>query len=360
MESTIIVGAGLTGLLLARELSRSGIQVTVLERGELARESSWAGGGILSPLYPWRYPEPVTALASWSQRHYGQWVADIQAESGIDPEYIQSGLLIQGSSEEQDEAQAWAQQYDVEMRPVNPAEATALEPRLGQPAQGLWLPRVGQVRNPRLLQALIKACTRLGVGFKENCPVEGVLQRDGRAYGVRTAAAEFEADSVVVAGGAWSREILGQLGNKLQVEPVKGQMLLYQAEAGLLQRIVLSRGHYLIPRSDGHILVGSTLEYAGFDKTPTEQARRALQAAAEELIPMLVDYPLVKHWAGLRPGSADGIPYIGVHPQLESLYVSAGHFRNGVVMAPASARLLVDLMLGREPILDPLPYVLKA
>jgi len=135
-------------------------------------------------------------------------------------------------------------------------------------------------------------------------------------------------------------------------------MLLLKTPPGWLSRIVLTDDCYLIPRRDGHVLVGSTMEYVGYDKSTTEEAREALSAAAFKLVPGLADFPLVKHWAGLRPGSPIGVPYIGEHPEISGLFVSAGHFRNGVVMAPASARLLADLVLGRTPVLDPEPYAL--
>jgi glycine oxidase len=358
MRKVIIVGGGLTGLLLARELAHSGVAVTVVERGRLGHESSWAGGGILSPLYPWRYPEAVTALAGWSRRRYARLAAEIQAESGLDPEYIESGLLIL-APEDRDVALGWGRQHEVEVQAVSAGQAAAIEPRLGKTAEGVWLPQIGQLRNPRLMQSLARSCARLEVELLEEHPVEALLLHDDSARGVITTSGELHADAVVVAGGAWSRQLLDGLGIELQIEPVKGQMLLYRAEPGLVQRIVLADGRYVIPRRDGHILAGSTLEHVGFDKHPTPEARRELQAAAENIIPALRDYPVVDHWAGIRPGSPEGIPYIGPHPAVQNLYVSAGHFRNGVAIGPASARLLADLMLASRPILDPAPYALS-
>ncbi len=167
-------------------------------------------------------------------------------------------------------------------------------------------------------------------------------------------------DKVLITAGAWSGELLATLGLSLPVEPVKGQMILYKCEPDFLPSMVLAKGRYAIPRRDGHILVGSTLEHEGFDKTPTDVARESLQASAEELIPALARQPIVGHWAGLRPGSPDGIPFIGPVPGFEGLWLNCGHYRNGLVLAPASCRLLADLMLGREPIVDPTPYAPSA
>ena len=171
-----------------------------------------------------------------------------------------------------------------------------------------------------------------------------------------TASDTIPADCVVVAAGAWSGELLATLGLYLPVEPVKGQMILYKCELDYLPAMVLAEGRYAIPRRDGHVLVGSTLEHVGFDKTPTGEARASLKASAEKMLPGLAQREVVGHWAGLRPGSPDGVPFIGEVPELPGLWLNCGHYRNGLVLAPASCELLKNLMLGETPIVDPAPY----
>lgn len=355
MSDVLIVGGGLTGLLAARELVLGGATVTVVERGELARESSWAGGGILSPLYPWRYADAVTALASWSQARFESLAAELLEVSGIDPEFIRSGLLMQVEADAV-QAHEWARRYGVTLEQIDAEASLSLEPHLRQGIDALWMPQIGQIRNPRLLQSLIRYLEIKGVTFCTGEPVTELVVERGVICGVRTADGLLQAGCVVVAGGSWSRGLLEGLGESLNVEPVRGQMLLFKSEPGFVRHIVMVAGHYIIPRRDGHVLVGSTLERVGFVKRTTEEARQELLAAVEQMMPTLLDCPLVSHWAGLRPGTEHGIPYIAEHPQVSGLFVSVGHYRNGVVMGPASARLLADLILGRRPELDPLPY----
>jgi glycine oxidase len=352
----LVVGGGLIGMLTARELIQAGLSVGLVERGETGRESTWAGGGILSPLYPWRYPDSVTALANWGQARYAELAEALLAESGIDPEFQPNGLLIL-DTEEAALAQRWAETWQQSLELVDASRIRAIEPALGEfPTGALWLPQVAQVRNPRFAQALRKSIENLGVTLLEHTPVKGLVLGENRAHGVVSEQGEIHAERVIIAGGAWSALLLESVDMNLPVKPIRGQMILYRAEPGVVQRIVLSRDRYVIPRRDGRILVGSTLEDVGFDKGTTRAAMQELEAEARRLIPALTNYPIEHHWAGLRPGSPHGIPYIMQHPRISGLYINTGHFRNGVVLGPASARLLADILLEREPILDPAPY----
>lgn len=357
MKDVVVVGGGAIGLLTSLLLARAGASIVLIESSRVGSESSWAGGGIVSPLYPWRYSAAVTALAHWSQDFYPGFARQLWEDTGVDPEVHVTGLYWLDLDDEA-EALAWAAREGRVLRGIDMASVHEQVPVLSEGfTRAIHMPGVANVRNPRLVKALRAALAAMpNVELREHCPVTGFIQEDGQIRGVITSDGEVRAERVVLAAGAWSGEMLRTLGLELPVEPVKGQMILYKCAENFLPSMVLARGRYAIPRRDGHILIGSTLEYAGFDKTPTDGALESLKASAEELLPALKDAEVVGHWAGLRPGSPQGIPFIGEVPSHPGLWLNCGHFRNGLVLAPASCRLLTDLLLEREPIIDPAPY----
>lgn len=356
----LVTGAGVIGMMLARDLAQSGAKVTILDRKNCAQESTWAGGGIVSPLYPWRYPDAVTELATWSQSSYVHLAQELLEETGLDPELRQKGMLMV-DVEDQAEALAWAKRFHRPLRKVDAEFLYSKEPNLQSGlTEGLWMPEVASVRNPRLGQSLRRSLElNPNITILEHQTVTGFITEQGSVTGISTAEGKHYADKVVIAAGAWSGELLEQLDLSMPVEPVHGQMMLFKAEPSVLDRVILKDGRYVIPRNDGRILVGSTLERIGFQKQTTEDAAKSLYQTALDILPTLKDYPVEHHWSGLRPGSPEGIPFIGEVPGCKNLFVNAGQFRNGLVLAPASVRLLADLMLQREPIIDPESYRLQ-
>ncbi|RMF18733.1 MAG: glycine oxidase ThiO [Gammaproteobacteria bacterium] len=355
----IIVGAGVMGMMLARELGQAGMEVLLLERRACGREASWAGGGIVSPLYPWRYHPAITALTRWSQHYYPNLVQTLDAETGLDAEISHAGLLMV-SVADRDQALDWARANDYRMDDIQGAALHELEPALSKAfSSGLWMPQVASVRNPRLCRALRASLARLpNVCVRETCEVSGLVIQAGRAKGVLADSGAVSGDRVILAAGAWTGRLLEPLGLTLPVVPVKGQMIAFGARPRDVRHIVLADGRYVIPRRDGLVVAGSTLEHTDFSKTPTEEAREALRDAAIRMIPSLASCPVVAHWAGLRPGSPQGIPFIGEVPGVRGLYVNAGHYRNGLVTAPASVALLKALLLEEASPVDPAPYAL--
>ena len=359
MPDCIIVGGGAIGLMTARKLFLEGVDVLLLEKGPLGGESSWAGGGIISPLYPWRYDHAVNILAERSKKIYPELTKTLLEESGSDSELITSGLFT--VKDDLPEIAEWAQRWSIDARYIDKRdEVLAIEPLAGPAVDhGIWMPDIMQVRNPKFNAALKASFEHHAIPFREHEGVEEILIENDRIVGVRTAKQSYFAEKVVIASGAWSAQF-DVTQDSVEVSPVKGQMIMYKGEPGLVKRMILSEGHYIIPRKDGRILAGSTLEKIGFDKTISDAAHEELHEAAVELVPALARLPIERQWAGLRPGTAKGIPYICPHDSVEGLYVHAGHFRNGIVLGAASVELFADIILGRTPWCDPDPYVIGA
>ncbi len=356
-ERCLVIGGGIAGMLTARQLHDAGYQVTVADRGKTGQESSWAAGGILSPMYPWHYPDAITELFLWSAKRYLHFANELAEESGIDPEWVQSGMLI-FDTDEKHQAMQWAKTYEVSLEILPNETIVQGEPRIAPPTEeALWLPEIAQIRPPRLMKSLRKSLEKRKIPILDHTEIKNILVEHGQVTGVESQTGKLVADRIVVAGGAWSSILLEPLGYSCQVEPVRGQMILYKAEPGWLSRMIQFDRRYLIPRRDGRILVGSTVEFVGFKKETTQEGIEILHQTAIQLMPCLENCPLEHQWAGLRPGKKDHLPLIGPHPSIKGLYIHTGHFRNGIVLSLATSHLLTCLITNKPTPINPAPFL---
>lgn len=361
MPDITFIGGGIAGLLSARLFSLAGANVTIVDKNCIGQESSWAGGGILFPLYPWRQSNAISQLVMSSLQVYPELAHALIETTGIDPECVTSGMLISQLSD-LDKARAWCDAHAIEYRSTTQAQQQDF-PNISH--DSLYLPQVSQVRNPRLLKSLKQDLIQRGVTIIENCAIEKVTLNKGRITEISGCSKTLPITELVITAGAWTGALWAQLFanvviDKPKVFPVKGQMLIFDTPVKTLETIVLENDHYLIPRRDGKILCGSTVEQGGFDKTLSEEVKQSLSEFARQLCPLLKNAPIIHHWAGLRPGTEQGIPYIDRHPEIENLAINAGHFRNGFAMGPASAQILYELICQQPTTLDATPYKLSA
>lgn len=355
MNDVAIIGGGVIGLSLAYELAGRGVQVTLMERGELGREASWAGAGILNPGNPKRANDTFSQLRAHGVCLYRTWSERLREETGIDNGYRKCGGLELAT--DRDGAallRAAARQWDEEdIRAVKMEHEllTDLEPAIaGAVRLAYYLPDMAQIRNPRHLTALVAACAERGVELRSGVPVSGFEAHRGRVKAVRTIQGPVTAEAFVVASGAWSAALLAEAGVAVTVKPIRGQIVLLETSQLPFRRIIMHGKRYMVPRPDGKILIGSTEEDVGFNKSTTAGAVEELLAFACRLVPELRRAAVERAWAGLRPGNPDGLPYLGVAPGYKNLYVAAGHFRSGLQMAPATAVVLAQTMLGEAPL----------
>ena len=359
-QDVIVIGAGIIGLATAERLLLQGAKVTILERNKAGQESSWAGGGILSPLCPWDYSDDVTRLTSYSVKQFPAWISTLYKASGIDPEYEISGMLILPSYDVET-AQKWCSKREIKIEEreilCTPAMGNNIEIHTCKTFdRTLFLPDIAQVRNPRLLRALLNRVAQLGGKIIEGCAVNGLETAHQQIQSVTSSCGKFIADYTIVSAGAWSKEILGKHALKLDIKPIRGQMLLFKFDTPPIHTILVQNDLYIIPRRDGHLLIGSTLEDVGFDKQTTASAHDNLLIRAQAILPALHKMPIKQHWAGLRPASPDNIPTIARHPIIRNLFINSGHFRYGVTMAPASAEILVNEITRTPQPFDTTPY----
>ncbi|MDX8405684.1 MAG: glycine oxidase ThiO [Mariprofundus sp.] len=353
-----IIGGGVIGCLTALFLHRLGAEPVIIERGRMGSEASWAGAGILCPIHPWLYPDSLTHFVQASLALYPALSRDLLDLTGQSIQWQTSGLMVPLFADDKishrNDAVNWSARFGWQLQELDAQQARLAEPSLSEQVQGalLW-PEVGQVRNPRLLQAVRAALQLAGVEMREQCEVTGLMETNGEVKGLQLAdSSNVEADAVLLCAGSWSGELAGQWGVSLPVEPVKGQIVLLKDRPGKMQHIIKHDDAYFVPRSDGRLLVGASMEHVGFQRGTSEAVIGPLMEAAERIVPGFRDAEVEHQWMGFRPGTPDGLPLLGPVTDRPGLWVATGHYRNGVVLAPGTADIISRWMTGEAPAMD--------
>ena len=355
-KTVLVIGGGVIGCALAHYLAKGGAQVTLIERGRLAQEASWATAGIITaPLSP-EIPIERARLELRSAELFPELIEELRTATGIGVEYNPTGELLvaltEAEAETLHEAIPWQRNLGLPVEWLDGDVVRRREPALSQAVRGgIWIPTVASLRGHRLTLALARAARSRGAAIVEETPVEGLLTEGGRVVGVRTRSGEFRADATVIAAGAWSAALGNTIGVNLPTQPVRGQMLALADPEPPLRHIIAGAGGYLLPRADGTIAVAATVDPPGFDLRVTTEGLAWLANLVRTLAPALSGARVVETWAGLRPASADGMPLIGRAPGREGLWIATGHHRNGILWAPLTGQLLAEAMLTDR--LDP-------
>jgi glycine oxidase len=341
----IVIGGGIIGLSLSIELQKKGARVLVVERGEPGRESSYAAGGMLVDCL-FETSAALQPLATASARMYPEFVHELQVESGMNVDLRDQGTIFFPST-------ARSSHPAVESAGPLPAPLSEFEPALADFNGPAFYLQERSVDPRALTAAALHAAKHRGLDFSSGDAVTAVNLSDGRVSGVTTKKTSFLAPKVVNCAGAWSGQIPP---HAFPTRPVKGQMLCLAAPTrGLLKHVVRSPEVYLIPRSDGRIIVGTTAEEAGFDKRTDVATIQGLHRAAVAVVPELHNAKILEDWAGLRPGTPDALPILG-QAATPGYYVATGHFRDGILLAPITAQVMTQVIEGKNPDHDLAPF----
>jgi glycine oxidase len=361
MDDVLIVGAGAVGLALAWELARHGRKVTVVDRQEAGREASWAGAGILPAARRHAWQHPYEQLRGLASELHPQWADELRRATGMDTGYRRcGGVHLAATPGEAATLAGWAQLMEEEGVAIERLTAEELaqrepgvvRPRFRPNLAGYFLPEEAQLRNPWYLRALAVACRQAGVQIHEHVTVRQWQTRGKQLTGLETSIGTLCAHRYCLTAGAWTGPLLARMGIATGILPIRGQMVLFRAAVPPIRHILNVGSRYLVPREDGHVLAGSTEEEAGFDKSTTPEAIAALIDFARQHVPALNEATVQQTWAGLRPGSLDGLPYLGPLPGLINGFVAAGHFRSGLFLSPATARVMGQLLRDEPPEVD--------
>ena len=355
----VIIGGGVIGCAIAYNLAKQQVNSLVIDKAtRVGTEASWAGAGILTSHASTHEPYPELCRASLAL--YPSLADELRAETQIDIELIQSGTLsvffnpaeaagLIGLADRRVKRGFAAEVLTAE-------EAWRLEPALSKTIAGAVLfPEDAQVRNPKLVTALAKGAAQLGTTFKLGNPVTGFIRENGKVVGTVVNGATVYADTFVIAAGCWAGNLIAMLDFPMPIVPAKGQIVLIETMPPLFQHTIDGLGIYVVPRADGKLLLGATVEFVGYDKTATLDGVKQMIDAGISIAPALAQSTFVQTWAGLRPYVKKG-PVLGYLPGYDNVVLASGHFKNGILLAPITGQLIAELLTGEEPSLALEPF----
>jgi glycine oxidase len=351
-SEVLIIGGGVIGLSIARELQKKGAErITIVDRGPIGREASWAAAGMLAPNIETDSDEDFHKFGIESLDLYPKFAAELLDETGIDIELDRSGTLCVAFSEDESielhKTHARQQARHVSVELLSGEELRRLEPSISEDVRAaLFYPNDWQVENRKLVAALREFAQRSGIRIVEDVEVSGLIAEKQNVVGARTSVGDFRSGTTIIATGAWTSLIkIGETTMPVSIRPIRGQMLSFLSRERLLRRVIYSHHGYLVPRSDGRILVGATVEDVGFDKTTSAEGIDSLRLAAVEILPQLANADIGETWAGLRPFADDGLPVLGEIPGWDNAVVATAHYRNGILLAPKTAEIVASRII---------------
>jgi glycine oxidase len=347
----IIAGGGLIGGAIALELALAGVRVAVFDQGEPGREASWAGAGILSPAPENPATIPLVPLGKASMALYPEFVARVEELSGHDvgfrPKGALEALFSRDAARELSTHVALQHGWGLNAEAISAEDAREMEPALSPDVEAAVLrPDEASVDNRALTHAVLDAARKSGAEIFAHQKVQGIWREKNRCAGLQLENERISAKWTIIAAGSFSANISG-VDVYAPVRPAKGQMVSLRAEHVQIERVLWSDKIYLVPRNDGRILAGATVEYVGFDKRVTAGGVRKILDGAIELAPDLAQARVEETWAGLRPDSPDHLPILGP-TEIEALVVATGHFRSGILLTPITARLIREWITGQR------------
>ena len=362
----VVIGGGVIGLSIAYETAKRGRDVVLLEKEKLGRQASWAGAGIMIPANAETAIHPMEQLEALSHEIHEQWASELRDSTGIDNGFRKCGGLYLARTAGEVAALIGASlewtEREIEFRDLTPQQfdqSFAQYTSSNRPKKAIWVPGESQITNPSHLKALTSACERLNVTMVENCG-ELFLSQCNNEVSLQTEGGlsfDNEECQFVFTAGPWTESIARMINIPLPMQPVRGQMLLFKLETdkhpGIATGPIVNEGsRYLVPRTDGHVLTGSTIEEVGFDTSTTIEGIEDILSWASSISPQLNRSTLKKTWAGLRPATFDGFPYLGRMGELKNAFVATGHFKGGLHISTATAIVISDLLDGNKPTID--------